>query len=337
MRLLMLGCGVVFALSWDAVATVAQQAPHPAPRDEAVRSVVEAAAADFMKNPAEVALSIGVIDRGQASHFNFGETAPGSRTAPTSQTLYEIGSITKTFTSLMVAHAVAEKKMNLNDDIRLYLKGSYPNLQYPDGRPVKVVYLVSHISQFPRTTAKTFDVSFTEKDFEEELRAVKLGNLEPYHFSYSNFGYQVLGVMLENVYGVSYSELIKRLITGPWHMPSTQVYARTEGLIAGYDAEHQSMPNQLPIFPGAGGLRSNVDDMLQYASHQLAEDDPVVRSTHRVLFASTEEVDGFSWDGPNTRLDLLFTRGRRVERLPHLYCAISRRADRHCSAVERDR
>ena len=301
MRLLALGYGVVFAFSWGTVASGAQPAQREAAREETVRGAVDAAAADFIKNPAEVALSVGIIDRGQEYRFNFGETAPGSATLPTSQTLYEIGSITKTFTSLIVAHAVAEKKMNLNDDIRLYLKGDYPNLQYPDGRPVKVVYLVAHISQFPRATTKPFDANFTEKDFADELRAVKLGNLEPYHYSYSNFGYQVLGVMLENVYGVSYNDLVKRFITGPWYMPSTQVYAQTNGMIAGYDPGHQPMPSQLPIFPGAGGLRSNIDDMLKYASHQLSEDDPIVRSTHRVLNAWTEEVDGFSWALGRTR------------------------------------
>jgi CubicO group peptidase (beta-lactamase class C family) len=41
--------------------------------------------------------------------------------------------------------------------------------------------------------------------------------------------------------------------------------------------------------------------MLQYASHQLAEDDPIVRSTHRMLFGWTEEVDGFSWAMGRTR------------------------------------
>jgi serine-type D-Ala-D-Ala carboxypeptidase/endopeptidase len=301
MRLLALGCGVVLAFSLSTAAIVAQPAERRTQREDAVRSAAQAAAADFMKNPAAVGLSVGIIDRGQQFRFNFGETAPGSATPPTSQTLYEIGSITKAFTALILAHAVAEKKMNLNDDIRLYLKGSYPNLQYADGGPVKVAYLAAHISQFPRTTAKTIDASFTKKDFEDELRAVTLGKVEPYHYGYSNFGYQVLAVLLENAYGVSYNDLVKRFITAPWQMPSTQVYARTDGMIVGYDAEHHAMPNNSPLFPGAGGMRSNVDDLLKYAAHQLKEDDPVVRSTHRLVFASSEEVSGFSWAMGRTR------------------------------------
>ncbi len=55
--------------------------------------------------------------------------------------IYEIGSITKTFTGLLVAHAIGEGKMKLDEDIRKYLPGNFPTLQYPSGEPMRVGYL----------------------------------------------------------------------------------------------------------------------------------------------------------------------------------------------------
>src|SRR5208282_2406421 len=83
-----------------------------------VDAVVSAAAASFMSNPGKMGLSVGVLDHGQMYRYNYGEIAPGSGKAPTSATLYEIASISKTFTALILAHALAEHRMNLNDDIR---------------------------------------------------------------------------------------------------------------------------------------------------------------------------------------------------------------------------
>jgi CubicO group peptidase (beta-lactamase class C family) len=281
------------------------------PSSQIVQRVVQEAAAVFMKNPAAVGLSIGVVDRGRGFRFNYGEISPGSGERPTSDTVYDIGSITKSFTALLLAHAVAEQKIGLNDDIRRYLKGTYPNLQYADGQPVKVAYLLAHIAQFPRNTSKPIDSNFTEKDFENELRAIKLDMVQPlhrqnvsmesYHYEYSNFGYQVLGVLLENAYGKSYSDLLRQYITGPWKMPSTLVYAQTEGLIKGYDAQHHPMPEGPALYPAAGGLRSNVDDLLKYVSHQLQEDDPFVRMTHRLLLIPANDSDGWAWTMGRTR------------------------------------
>jgi len=212
-----------------------------------------------MKNPGKVALSVGVIYNGAFYKYNYGETSPGSGKMPSSNTLYEIGSITKTFTALPLAHAINEKKIGLNDDIRKYLKGDYPNLQYANGQRVKIAYLVNHIARFPRNTAKSLDSLFTEDDFYKELHAVKLDTLQPYKYSYSNFGYQVLGNILENAYSLTYDQLIKKYITGPLDMSEIQVYqAGRVNLIRGYNPDKKKMPDIPAIYPAAGSLRSNI-------------------------------------------------------------------------------
>lgn len=269
--------------------------------DPVVDSVVRAAAAKFMGNPGKVALSIGVLDRGHRYRYNFGEVAPGSGKAPSSQTLYEIGSITKTFTGLLLARAVVDHKVDLNEDVRRYLKGSYPNLQYKDGAPMKVAYVAAHISQLPRSTVKPIDENFTAADFEQELYQVQLDSVQPYKYGYSNFGYQLLGVMLENVYGKSYDELVRSYIAGPWRMPSTRVYGETKDLIRGYDVHGNVMPSNPPNFPAAGGLRSNVDDLLNYVEYELRADEPAVRLSQHLMFVAPEGANALPWAIGRTR------------------------------------
>lgn len=81
-------------------------------------------------------LSIAVVKDGKTFFYDFGSTERGKAKPPTADTVYEIGSISKTFGSLLLAQAVLEHKAQLGDDMRRYLPaGEYPGLAY-QGRPV---------------------------------------------------------------------------------------------------------------------------------------------------------------------------------------------------------
>ena len=93
-------------------------------------------------------LSIAVVKDGRVRFYNFGTVDRDAPRVPTEHTVYEIGSITKVFTSLLLAHAVAEGKVDLQEDIRHYLPGSYPELTF-EGTPVRVVNLTNTTSALP--------------------------------------------------------------------------------------------------------------------------------------------------------------------------------------------
>lgn len=99
----------------------------------------------FMKDKQAVGLSIGVYNNGANYFYNFGTTEKGKTQPPTQNTVYEIGSVTKAFVSLILANAVIEKKVKLDDDIRKYLDGVYPNLEYQK-KPIKLVHLANTTS-----------------------------------------------------------------------------------------------------------------------------------------------------------------------------------------------
>jgi D-alanyl-D-alanine-carboxypeptidase/D-alanyl-D-alanine-endopeptidase len=228
-------------------------------------SSVDRAALTYMSDSSRVGLSAGIVYGGHSYTYNYGRTGPSTGQLPSSHTLYEIGSVTKTFTALLLAHAKVQKRIDWNDDIRRYLKGAYPALQYTNGEAVKLVYLLAHISRFPRAFSGSADNHFTSDDLDRELQQMRLDTLRPYKYRYSNLGYQVLGRILENIYGKKYDDLLRQEITGPLKMRSTKV-------------------NDTDSFPGAGGIRSTINDMNLYMEYQLKEGDALVKMTHHPLF-----------------------------------------------------
>ncbi|HEU4552726.1 MAG TPA: serine hydrolase [Chitinophaga sp.] len=123
---------IITALCFSLIATAqtAQQNGAGSYPVKPVDTIVQNAALSFMKDTARVGLSIGVYRHGRMYIYHYGSTQKGKDVRPADNTIYEIGSITKTFTGTLLARALLDKKLRLEDDIRKYLPGTYPNLEY---------------------------------------------------------------------------------------------------------------------------------------------------------------------------------------------------------------
>ncbi|HZY37123.1 MAG TPA: serine hydrolase domain-containing protein [Mucilaginibacter sp.] len=287
-------------------------------------SLVRVNVQPFMDAPSRMALSIGIYKHGQFKTYNYGETEKGSGQLPSSTTIYEIGSISKTFTAMLLAQAVLDKKLNLEDDIRTYLKGAYPNLAY-QGRPIKIIHLANHTSGlphdiFPDTIASMKNASLDAivqlydegkaSSILKGLRQVTLDTLPGYKVNYSNAGVQLLGLILENLYHQSYGELVKKYITGPFNMKQTRLlfdHLSDSKYIKGYDGSGHEMPHLLFEMPGAaGGILSNVQDMLLYIRANALEKNDAIRLAHQVTI-KTDSLNGIGlcWEEVNRKNGLL--------------------------------
>ena len=71
----------------------------------------------------------------------------GKGNIPTDSTIYEIASVSKSFTGILVAQAVLQR-LNINDDIRKYLSEDFSNLEY-EGKPVRIKHLLTHTAGLP--------------------------------------------------------------------------------------------------------------------------------------------------------------------------------------------
>lgn len=281
-----------------------------------IDSIVRYAANTFMADGSRVGLSVGIIKNGQTYRYHFGSTQKDINNTPTDQTIYEIGSVTKTFTGLLLAQAVIEKKVSLSDDIRKYLKGNYPNLQY-HGKPIQLLHLANLTSALPDNLPekmpalkamnpdsqtferKKFQDGFTRGQFLTELHTVKLTNEPGLNIAHSNTAVQLLGFLLENIYGTSYDALLIKYITGPLKMGSTFITVPTakQALCArGYNKKGTLMPEIPKDAKSAGGLRSSLADMLVYTKYQLEEKNAAIAMSHKPTWGSLENTAvGLVW------------------------------------------
>jgi CubicO group peptidase (beta-lactamase class C family) len=249
---------------------------------------------NLMRESKAVGLSIGVYHLGQTSFYNFGTTEIGGNEPTTKNSVYEIGSITKTFVSLILAKAVNNHKINLQDDIRKYLDGKYSNLEY-NHQPIRVLHLANTTSglpdqlpDLPSFTGKTADSvpimtenfleKLTKQDFFRFLYGVKLDTVPGYHPRHSNTAANLLGYILEQVYNKPLNQLIFDFILSPLEMKNTSFASsslNTKQLVKGYDSNGSPMPYlACPYMQAAGGLRSSAEDMMKYAVYFLENEEP---------------------------------------------------------------
>lgn len=278
--------------------------------------IVQKATMSFIGDPSKAGLSIGIYSNGKLYYYNYGTTEKGKQSLPTNKTVYEIGSISKTFTGTLLAQAVKDKKVKIDDDIRKYLDGNYPNLEY-QGRPIELSHLVSHISglpfflpdnpnlfQNPNYDTLPFTISriqqnYSKQKFFEDLHTVHLDTIPGYNFHYSNAGAQLLKYILEKVYQMSYDKLLSEYITTPLKMQNTNsLYPKNDFslLVNGYNDKGKLMPYNPQILDAAGGIFSTSSDMLQYLKFHLNENNQVVALSHKVTVGDiNHHAIGLNW------------------------------------------
>jgi len=137
----------------------------------------------------------------------------------TSNSVFPIGSLTKPFTALLILKLAEENKLSINDPVGKYIPG------YPRGNDIQIKHLLTHTAGLydPFGNPKYLDAINTAHVFrpEEKMAFFKDEplNFEPgSKFSYSNSGYDLLGIIIEKVTGLSYATALKRYIFGPLKM-----------------------------------------------------------------------------------------------------------------------
>ena len=280
------------------------QAMLPA-TDVQVNTTVQRFGTAFVQEKARVGLSIGIVKNGQTYFYNFGTREKDKNQPPTQNTIYEIGSITKTVGSLLLAKAVVEKRVKLDDDIRQYLDGEYANLAY-EGKPIKLVHLTNMTSELPDNFPDRPDSfkqanpdsipfmlvkmmsGYTQQNFFEHLHAVTLTAAPGLNPRHSNVAGQLLGFVLEKIYQMPFDELVATYVDKPLAMRTTSVSEPPSDQFAvGYNENGARMPPlTIPVMQAAGGLRYSMADMLKYVAYQLNEKDEAVKLSHQLTWGS---------------------------------------------------
>ncbi len=153
------------------------------PTQDSIERIITQEVAKLMKSTGYTVVSGAMYIGGKIHQFHYGKIGNGK--TPDSNTVYEIGSITKTYTGLLLSQAVYDHKINLDDDIRSYLDDNYPNLILSGNKPITFRHLITHTSGLPpainsndsaQTTDEQLDCFrlFRKEDFFKQLKNVKL-------------------------------------------------------------------------------------------------------------------------------------------------------------------
>lgn len=218
-------------------------------------------------------VTIGVIQHGERKIFSYGTAKPDS--------VFEIGSITKTFTATILAQMVEQGKVKLDEPVRELLPPG--TVAKPEGAEIRLIDLSDQHSGLPRMPDNFHpsDPANPYADYDARLLyafLAKQGVALPANapFGYSNLGVGLLGQALANRAGVPYPKLLHDEVLAPLGMRETTIAMTPElqaRFIQGHGSDHKSAHAwDLDALAGAGGIRSTAADMLTYLEAQLHPD-----------------------------------------------------------------
>ena len=211
------------------------------------------------------------------------------------RTVFEIGSVTKVFTALLLADQVVAGNVELEQTLHELL----PDVRIPvRGRPITLAALATHTSGLPRLPRSMLRQAmrnrsdpyahFTEHDVHAGLERARLRREPGGKWRYSNFGAAVLGHALAKHAGTTYDHLLRERVTGPLVLVDTVITLRPDQVqraARGHTRwRHPTNDWSMPAMPAMGAVHSTAADLTKFLHAQLDPDDTplaeAIRLTH---------------------------------------------------------
>lgn len=287
---------------------VASNNPMKTPLDLRVDSLVR----PYIQMQHTAGICVAFIKDGKTTTYSYGEVKKGEKQLPDAdKTFFEIGSISKTFTGILLADEVVKGKMSLDDPINKYLPDSIGKMAYKDV-PITLKTLSNHSSGFPRLPMNLYkkgDVANNPyQNYDAGRMFSYLKTYKPFrevgvNYEYSNFAVGLLGTILAQQNQISYEELLLQKICKPLKLKNIKISLDAvdkTNFAQGYDEKGKAASAwDLNMLAGAGGIRSTTNDMAKYveanmtkAPKQLQE---AVDLSHKVTFENGQNIVGLGW------------------------------------------
>lgn len=243
--------------------------PLPIPSTDEIRETL-VKRVDQLKQA--VGIVVGVIEPDGRRVVAYGNLANGDPRTLDGDTIFEIGSVSKVFTSLLLADMVSRNEVTLDDPAAKYLP---ENVTMPErsGKSITLLDLSTHSSGLPflpsnrklKDPRKPYADDYSVNDLYQFLSGYTLPRDPGSEFEYSNLGAGLLGHLLANRAGTDYESLIRIRITRPLNMPDTGITLSSmeQRMATGHNAMLAPVAKlDLTTLAGAGALRSSANDML---------------------------------------------------------------------------
>jgi D-alanyl-D-alanine-carboxypeptidase/D-alanyl-D-alanine-endopeptidase len=258
---------------------------------------------------------VGLVDEHGSMVVNYGKMDNGTDQEVDGDTLFEIGSVTKTFTALLLADMVERGQMKLADPLSKYLPAAV-KVPSRNGKEITLLQLATHTSGLPREPlnldSKIPDspcAGYSIEQLDAFLSGYKLRHDPGERFEYSNPGVAVLAQAIALKAGTDYESLVVDRICRPLNMDSTRI-TLTPKLKARFAAGHSQPGFVVPssnfgALAPVGELRSTANDMLKYVSANLG----LTHTSVSAVMQKTQEVQ-VAQIMPETDIGLAWTISR---------------------------
>jgi CubicO group peptidase (beta-lactamase class C family) len=267
-----------------------------------IEAAIKKQAEHLLQDNRFTAVSIGVVSDGKSITGHYGELTKKQGNKPTDQTIYEIGSVSKTMVGLLAAYAITDGKLSLNENVNHYIDNQLDKVS-TISQPITIQELLTHTSGLPRDLKQ---LGLTEESVNKHLFIKAMNKFDTstlkgkYH--YSGVGAELLSYILTQVYHKPFDTLLKQTLRERVGMLNTQVnLSKTQMpfLAYGYDDKNEiAKPHVAPnkLWGGSGFVKSTMPDLINYMKLQLQGDLPVIALSHKRLFdvADTEYL-AFFW------------------------------------------
>lgn len=279
-----------------------------------------------------VGVSIGVIFRNPNTnefvkrYFYHGEKDRTTHARPDSATVYQIGSVTKTFTAMVMAHMLRYNMANRYDLVKSYLPDSLRMPYWVNGIDTTKINLLELVTHFSGLIDEPPAISYpyTINHMFRYLDTCHLLTKPDSIWRYSNIGFATLATGLTMHAGRdSIEQLFQQIITDSLGMPDTKI-TRTLSMILrsakGYIKNNSNVwvladsnKSTWPAFNGAGAIRSTIKDMTTYLEYQMkltnSPLNPLLDSMHKHIKrinpgAPTQQWQGMAWASNRLKFQL---------------------------------
>ena len=252
---------------------------EPTTIEEAITNIFQ----PMIDGDTAIGISVGVLDNGIAKTFFFGEKERGSSQKSDANTLYEIGSISKTMTTTILAKMVLDGDIKLDDPVEEYLPevSHFPNF---NGQKITFRHLADHTSALPNIPNNLFQNDFDESNpFKNYDSALLHDFLEGYELTYapgtqqeySNLALGLLGHVLAKIKNTTFKNLLQEEILNTMSLNNSHMLipGNESNVAIPYDGRLKpaTMWDMSDATLGAGGVKSSLTDMMQYMKVQMGD------------------------------------------------------------------
>ena len=252
--------------------------------------------------PNQTQISIAIIKNGNVRFYGVKNNNDTISMVDNQNSIFEIGSITKVFTSTLLANYVIEGKIKPNNNINDYLK-----IPFYNNTKISFISLANHTSGLPRLPSN-LDLTKVNpenpyKEYKEkELNEYLIKHLELSHkgeYQYSNLGAGLLGYTLSKIEKDTYERLLQKKIFSKYDMQNstTDINKIKGNLVKGLNNEGKEIPNwEFFVLAGAGGILSSTEDLSKFVTAQFDCSNKELKLTRKKTFEVNENMDiGLGW------------------------------------------